>query len=263
MEASIDVDFAKFDAALSATLAASKREPMIVIREQAKGVVRRLVDITPPAHEGVRGIEARRHGEALVESNIRGIYGTPDQAMELIKAGSSPDDGMAKGYWRHLKRGEFEDAAVILRAVTGRGLAPFDGGKQHQALKRGRARPRNKGILYYVTDPKQLDAYISEIKGRVGWLAAGWNQAAASLGVQPPQWIWRHNAPGKVIIRETDARFEVLMTNEVKYAREAADLQRRLQWAVDQQAAAMERRTANMLEQILKRAGFVVSGVLG
>ena len=59
MEATIDVDWTRLDNALSATLAESKREPIVVVREVAKGVVRKLVDITPPAHDGVRGIEAR------------------------------------------------------------------------------------------------------------------------------------------------------------------------------------------------------------
>jgi hypothetical protein len=239
-------------------LATTKREAPAVLKSELKGVLQIVVDITPPGSQGVRGIAARQQGEAAVEKGIRGIYGTPNEAMELMKGGSSPDDGMAKGFWRHQKRGETEDAAILFRAVTGRGFAPFDGGKLHQQQRAGRARPRNRGVMYYVSDPKELDAYVKLIKSRVFWDAAGWKKAAAAVGLNLPQMISKHDAPGSFDLQITDAIIKAIATNAVKYASNAADMDRRIQWALDTRRAIMDRRWNEYMATLARRAGFVV-----
>ena len=253
MEATLDLDLTRFNAALSATLAESKREAEVVLKEQARGVIRTMIDLTPPGSKGVRGIAARQQGEAAVEVGIRGIYGTPSQAYDALRRDAAP--GIAEGFWRHLKRGDFDEASQLSRSyLDGRGLYEFDRGRLHQDLKRGRARPGNRRKpIYYTYQPAEVDAYIKDIQKRVGWLAAGWNMAAAKFGIEPPAWIWRHSAPGKADLVITDTSLKAVMTNGVKYASQVEDLVRRLDWALDYQAGAMERRTANMLESVLKR----------
>lgn len=265
MDTVVDVDYSRFDRALAAILANSKRDAVDVMMTQARGVIKNIIAITPPAHVTetatvMRGA-AKAHGEALVAKDIRGIYGTPAQAFDRIRgAGIAP--GADKGFWRHLKHGELDQANAILTAAHGRKIYPFDGGQAHRNLKRGRARPGNKSILFYVADVKELNAYIKTVQGRVGWLAAGWNQAAAKLGVQPLGWVWRHSAPGKALVEISDNGVKITMTNQVKFAREAADMERRVQWALDQQAGNMERLTKQYLETLVRRAGLTITGGL-
>ena len=55
---------------LHTLLATSKREAVEVMREQARGVLRRVIDITPPGGRGVQGDAARQRGQRLVVSDI-------------------------------------------------------------------------------------------------------------------------------------------------------------------------------------------------
>ena len=69
---------------LRTLLETSKRDAVEVMREQARGVIRRIVNITPPAGRGVQGDAARQRGQRLVVSDIlRVVRGVPaDKAQE-------------------------------------------------------------------------------------------------------------------------------------------------------------------------------------
>lgn len=251
------------DEALAKTLAVSKRDPEAVMRETMRGVMRHVIGITPPAFISesasswtvMQGGAAKRHGERLVKSDISSIYGKPRDAYDLIKV---RDSAQAKAFWRHHKQGKNEDASAIARKVIGRGMYAFDGGTVHRRLKQGKARGRARSFLLFITDPKPLQEYIREIQARVGWLAAGWNDAAAALGLKPAQWIWRHPAPGAVVVDASAGGIRIVATNAVKYAGTMNDLERRVQYALDQQAGAMDRRFAEFMKQRFQQAGFAV-----
>ncbi len=102
-------------------------------------------------------------------------------------------------------------------------------------------------------DAAALQAYIKKVSERVGWLAAGWRTAAEQLGINLPQWIARHKSPGSMRIEITDTGLEITMTNAVGYASEVKDMTRRVQFAVDGQAAAMTRRSADYMVNMLRR----------
>ncbi len=55
---------------LRTLLETSKREAIEVMREQARGVIRRVIDITPPGGRGVQGDAARQRGQRLVVGDI-------------------------------------------------------------------------------------------------------------------------------------------------------------------------------------------------
>ena len=63
---------------LRTLLETSKRDSIEVMREQARGVIRRIVDITPPAGKNVHGDAARQRGQRLVVGDIlRVVRGVP------------------------------------------------------------------------------------------------------------------------------------------------------------------------------------------
>lgn len=261
----LEINYDRFDLALARTLTASKRDVEVVMREQMRGIMRTVIGVTPPAHiiqsgdsgwRVVQGGKARAHGAALVKSDILSVYGSAGALYDEIK---QKEEFMAGAFWRHHKAGKTERASAIARQVTGKGLHAFDGGKAHQNLKRGRRRGRSRTILFYVADPAPLNDYIKQIQARVGWLAAGWNEAAAALGIQPAQWIWRHPAPGAVRIEVNENGIRITATNAVSYASATADLNRRVQYAVDEQAATMSRRLDSFLKQKFGMAGFAVT----
>lgn len=260
----LDINYDRFNAALAKVLTTSKRDVEVVMREQMRGIMRTVIGVTPPAHivqsgdagwRAVQGGKAKAHGSALVKSDILSIYGGPGALYDEIE---KKEEFMAAAFWRHHKAGETERASAIARQVTGKGLYAFDGGKAHQNLKRGRRRGRSRTILFYVADSAPLNDYIKQIQARVGWLAAGWNEAAAALGIQPAQWILRHPSPGAVRVEVNENGIKITATNAVSYASATTDLNRRVQYAVDEQAAAMDRRLQNFLKQKFGTAGFAV-----
>lgn len=270
------LDYTAFDKALVTALSQSKRDPIVFVKEQAKGVVKRLVGITPPAHiagtniadiDGnavwnvVQGGEAKRHGMALVRSDIAKIYGTPAMAYDLMKEKES-HAGQAKGFWKLFKAGDLDRAKDIFRMVTGEGFTAFDDGTLHKARRnnRGRVGRVRKGRpLYYVNNPADIKSYTKKKSDMVGWLAAGWNTAAAMLGLQSPAWISRHSAPGRGSIVVTDEGLRITLTNAVSFAREINDWERRVQYALAGQAAAMARRSEDYLKKLFRDQGFKVA----
>lgn len=278
MNDGINIYYDPLDNAIARMLVQSKRDPLVALREVARGTLKRVIEITPPAHVSrigtdrfrstpdteissvVLGGAAKRHGEAKVESDIRKLYGTPSDAYAMIKA-SKANEGEAAGFWQHYKKGEIDHAATLFRKATGRGFGAFDDGKLHKSWRNKRGNVSAKGKAnFFVSNPDALKAYIRLIKSHVGWLAAGWNQACAMLGVQPPQWIWRHSSPGAGTVETTESRVTITMTNRVRYVDNINDWQRRIQYAVNSQAAALNRRSEDYMKKLFQNQGFKLSG---
>jgi hypothetical protein len=90
----------------------------------------------------------------------------------------------------------------------------------------------------------------------VGFLASGWKAAATKLGVPVPAWVSRHSAPGEGKIKSNAVAIEVVATNKVKGS-PALDIERRVQSAIDSQAATMVRRLENFaVREAARKAGF-------
>ncbi len=90
----------------------------------------------------------------------------------------------------------------------------------------------------------------------VGILAAGWNAAAAKLGVNLPAWIKRHGTgEGSIEIVISNRGIHITMRNAVKFADNVEGYNRRIQAAVNYQTAATERRLKFMMEKTAREAG--------
>ena len=272
----LTIDDTAFQSALTTMISQSKRGPLPVMLEQARGVARKIVGITPPAHitqagtdesgdalwNVVIGGEAKKHGEALVRADIYKVYGTAGKAYEKIKAAKP---ALAAPFWIAKKRNNRAEMNRIFQLACGRVFEDFfsDDGARHQQLRnsRGRVGWGSKDPSMWVADDRALKAYIRTIQNRVGWLAAGWNDALAGLGISPARWIARHDAPGTGSIKVDDTGIEITLTNKVSYASKS-DLQRRVQYAVDSQTGTMERRLRDYLFKHLAASGFDVAAAL-
>jgi hypothetical protein len=249
----INFDYSRFDQSLTRFLATTRRTLPVVLMEQARGIVRNAIAITPPgkANDGdvTLGGAAKKLGETAIASDIRSIYGTPAQAYDLIKEHMS-NTGEPDGFWKHLKRGGIAQANQIFQDATGQKLYPFDDGAVHQRFKKGRARAHARKPVFFLQDTKPLDTYVKSIQKRVGWLASGWNAVAARLGVKPAAWIWRNHGDGSATLRETTTGIVIRAENDVSYAKYIPDMHRRLQSAIDRQAGAMKKRVQSYLKQL-------------
>ena len=77
MTTEIEVDTREFMATAARFLATSKRDHLVVMREQAKGVIREVIALTPPGRPGMT--KARSRGTGKVKADI----------LKLVKGTSS------------------------------------------------------------------------------------------------------------------------------------------------------------------------------
>ena len=77
MSTELRVDTREFMASAARLLATSKRDHLVVMREQAKGVIREVIALTPPGRPGAT--KARGRGTAKVKADI----------LKLVKGTSS------------------------------------------------------------------------------------------------------------------------------------------------------------------------------
>jgi len=214
----IDLDTTKFDAALASFRKISKRSAGIILREQAKGTLRKIIDWTPPGGRNAQGQAAKKRGEAKVEGDIRKL-------MEGVSAKQASRESPAEVHRNNRSRDG--KGAVVGNVVD-------------------KIKVRKSDLSKLIRDKKRM----------VGFLASGWKPAAIKFGLNIPAWISRHSAPGIGKIKATATSIEVSATNQVEGA-PALDMERRVQNALDSQAAAMVRRVEHFAaREAAKKAGF-------
>ena len=228
---SLELDKTKFDAALKRFRAESRRAAAVVLREQAKGTLGKIIEWTPPGGKNATGQAAKKRGEARVERDILKLmqpWEAPKAPINILRAA-----GMF-----------VEEASKELPAAI------------HKANRSPTGRVNRKLNPRIKIKAADLKRYIAAKKKLVGFLASGWKAAAAKFGSGLPAWISRHSAPGIGKIKSDAVSIEVTATNQVKGA-PRLDMERRVQSALDSQSAAMVRRVENFaVREAARKAGF-------
>ena len=223
MPADFTIDDRRFQQALRRALEYSKRGPDAILREQARGFVRLITQITPPGSEQVKGMAAKQAGERSIGSDLTRV-GYPVTKAKLGPNGITSIEALAARHKNSRSR------------ASGR------------VLKSTRPVPVASAVFRQ---------YLKAQQARVGLLASGWNAAAAKLGVALPAWVRRHgNARGQIRITSGLGNHSITLTNSVRFARVVRDLERRVQWTLDTRADILERRTLDYLAKLKKHSGF-------
>ena len=197
-----------------------KKSRKELVEQAAKGFVKAVATVTPPASKGATGSTAKKPGEAAI---------TNDLAKVMVAV-------------RSRRNAQLQTAADIY--------------KRFRDTRTGRINPRNLQNPYPVSSA-EYNALKKTLLARVGWLASGWNAAAQKLGVRLPAWITRHGTGAGIILVTSDGRrFRIEISNTVKFVGSVKDLDRRIQKAVDYQANAMQRQADYLLRKAVKKAGF-------
>jgi hypothetical protein len=195
-----------------------------LVEDAAKGFVKRVVAITPPASKGVSGSKAKQQGDQAIKSDLARI-------MVAAARKSERDTRAAAASPEELHR-RFRDKR------TGR-INPG-------ALKRP-----------YRVGKTELLALQRRLLKEVGWLAAGWNEAAKKLGVRLPAWVARHGSGrGSIGISNGATRFRITIANEVGFVGNVKGFSRRIQSAINLQANAMKRQAEHLLKKGIRKAGW-------
>ena len=197
-----------------------KKSRKELVEQAAKGFVKTVTEVTPPASKGTTGSAAKKQGEAAI---------TGDLARVMLPV-------------RSRRNAQLQDPVEIYKRLRDKNT--------------GRINPRNLQKPYPVSST-QYAALRKTLLARVGWLAAGWNAAARKLGVKLPAWIARHGTGYGIILVSNDGRrFRIEISNAVKFVGNVKDLDGRIQKAITYQANAMQRQADFLLHKAVKRSGF-------
>jgi len=220
MTGQMTIDTSRFDRALAEWRQFAKLDGRKLLEEQARGFIKRVVGVTPPA-TGTANIDARKAGEGAIKADLAKLF------IPVVLKGKRPE--------------KWTDLAAI-----------------HDQARNRRGRVNRTNQRYYV-DQAKLAALQKLLISRVGILAAGWNASAEKLGVKLPAWVRRHGtAFGSVEVIVSATNIRIVMRNTVKFVNNVEGYERRAQWALNAQAGALERQTKVMLERTARRAGFKV-----
>lgn len=197
-----------------------KKSRKELVEQAAKGFVKAVATVTPPASKEATGSAAKKQGEATITNDLAKV-------MKAVRA---------------KRNAQLQSAADIY--------------KRFRDTRTGRINPRNLQKPYPVSST-EFNALKKTLLLRVGWLASGWNAAAQKLGVRLPAWIARHGTGAGIILVTIDGRrFRIEISNTVKFVGNVKDLDRRIQKAVTYQANAMQRQADFLLKKAMKKAGF-------
>ena len=209
----------------------------------SSGKVPGLVQVTPPHMAGVRGMEAKRVGEAAVTRDVWKVYATPRRIYELLQKSASTK--VANRWWALHKRSPSEAIGWLENAAPAeirRMTIGFDGGSAHE-----KARARNGRVhltrprVLVVSDSAAVGRYIRKRIRRVGLLASSIPSAAGSRfgrlgGV--PAWISSRHSSRYGYVRESRSRtkrtIRIGLTN-----RAISDMQRRFNYVLAYRERAM------------------------
>ena len=195
-----------------------------LVEDAAKGFVKRVVAITPPASKGVSGSKAKQQGDQAIKSDLARI---------MVAAARKRDRDM--------------------RAAT---ASPEELHRRFRDKRTGRINPRALKQPYRV-GKSELLALQRRLLKEVGWLAAGWNAAAKRLGVRLPAWVARHGSGrGSIGVMDSGGRFRITIANEVGFVGNVKGFTRRIQSAINLQANAMKRKAEHLLKKGVRKAGW-------
>lgn len=209
-----------------------------VLQRGARGVVRRVLAITPPAEgpnanqTGTLGNDSKVRGNRAIERDIRRIF----VPVRL--------------------KGKRKEKLVDLAQVHRIGLLNKRPGKQ---MRRHFMTPFGSTPLW--VDVRKYNQLATDLRSHVGRLAAGWVPAAQALGVSTPAWVTRHGAGRGTFKAEYDS--ELLYISAVNLASRFApadELRRRIPYALQYQANAMHREMQHLLIKRARECGFVAAG---
>lgn len=266
----VELDTARFNALVTGVARLIGKDLNEEMRNQGRLLIEGsrtipgLIDLTPPGGGGVSGMQAKRQGEAAIEADLRRIFNPLDPhewraflddegGLRIVpskrnnKRGASVTD-----LTFFLSRDEMEAFHKRLRLPSGRTRAVnrdnLIGRKYTDVSEVGFV---TKGDYKWYLQKKKLD---------VGLLAANWLPGARELGAkQIPAFVSRHAGTGGTITIQSNPETGIVITitNRPSFAgaeSAAAELDRKVQAAVNIRANALERQLPDLVRYAARKA---------
>lgn len=265
-------DYSKLQNAMREFARDSGRSKHEVCRMAARGFVKDVVSITPPASKGVAGMAAKKAGEAAIVRDLQRIFLVMGDAQinQFTNAtgGTQVEDFGHRGAksigqvtTKVLSRGEMAVWHGSRRGSDGRVKGGGKGGMLNRirasALTTGLKKSDLPALDVGIVRKADFDWFAKTLQKMVGFLSAGWNAAAQKLGVKLPAWVKRHGTSfGEHKVTETATTLRIELSNTVGFVGNVKAYEGRVQKAINYQARKMGRQVDALLRKRLRKAGF-------
>ena len=244
----ISFDTSKLRAALRTYQLSTLKDTDTVVRDAARNFVKRAASVTPPA-TGKLNSEAKKRGESNVVGDLNHIFvGLSPALFEKFEA------LRAQG----VQELRTKSGRVIVRS-TDISVPSIKGWHYANRRRAGRVRSgrRSSGGIRAVILAQRKKDYQQRVLKKVGLLMAGWNASAAKLGTKLPAWTSRHGTGGgRCAVTKTRSGIRIRLENMVGFVTKVKGLERRVQWALNAQAGALERAADAIIRKTARRVGF-------
>ncbi|MBC7367570.1 MAG: hypothetical protein H7343_12315 [Undibacterium sp.] len=204
------------------------------IKRAARGVTRRVINLTPPGSAGTVGAAAYRQGRERIKANLNAVF-APVKIKGRRKLTTVFGHRLKSPLYVATKE-RFPDVSATYR-------------QRAHARGTGVGITVSRGAKAYV-DTRKFVAVLAAKQARVGLLAAGFAAGANALDVPLQQWVSRHGpATGTVKMDLFSARMAITVENFAPGvpANVRAALASRISYALQYQRAAMEREINYMV----------------
>jgi hypothetical protein len=250
-------DMSRLDAAIRRYRGAAVKETSEVVRMAARNFIVRAAGVTPPSINGKADGTSKKRGEAVIQNDLDHILVglTPELYDQFMELGG-------KSVRREMRRKDgtvyVTDSDIAIGSISDwHKQNRRENGRVHRIGRKTRDIGRHKNWDRGVVQAADKKAYIKKVLARVGLLAAGWNASAIKLGARFPAWIKRHgHANGQCLVEENARGIRIRMENAVGFATKVRGLERRIKWAINAQANALDRAADNIMRKTAQRAGF-------
>ena len=268
MSEELEVDLSEFEIQFRRFMEHSRRGVEAEFKTQCKGLIKRVIDITPPASQSGTGISAKRMGQSAIRRDLIGYGGfsrhqkragiftvLSDSLIDAaIDSGAYEGgenvrlwirkDGSVYGTQRHFF---WPDASMS--EMRDHHKRFFKNGEMSAAGGYTREIARWKWIDQMVVRASTYNRYLKSQERKVGMYAAGWRPGAQALGVGTPQYMKNHGAIGAVEFRVNEENLDFSMINAVGYGSVDRQMVKRIQAAAQYQINAMERQIENIVRK--------------
>lgn len=244
----IKFDTSRLRTALRTYQLAAMKDTDTVVRDAARNFIKKAAAVTPPA-VGKLNSDAKKRGEFSVIGDLNHIFvGLSPVLLAKFEELRSQGPGELRT----------KSGRIIVRS-TDITVPSVKGWHYANRRRNGRVRggKRASGGIRAVISAQQKKNYRVQVLKKVGLLMAGWNASAARLGTKLPAWTARHGlGGGRCAVSKTRTGIRIRMENIVGFAAKVGGLQRRIQWALNAQAGALDRAASAIMRKMARRAGF-------
>lgn len=246
-----EVDTSNFERALVRYQVETQMAWTDVIRMQARLLVERLIEWTPPFGKGK---DAQSKGQKRVEADIRRVFTDfgkfQFRELSIQKAWETEDKETLSRIFKnspHLSQYTLLDAPVA---------------QIHEGIRVAGKVPKKNQPRFVVMDGRRsgenkIAAYAREVGRRVGKAKAGWIMAAQLLAAKFPAWITKSGGETLGGVRDNSTNSSdpsITMSNIVPYASDIFS-ESKQQELLDTRVRDMEANTEHYLEAKARKTG--------